>query len=522
MQQTTSVERTESKLLRNDLNLKDLVLNARVAMALLEGEQFRVEVINEAALTMAGKPLQEVEGIPLFDAFPELKITGLDYIFKEVYITGKAQTVKEIPFESERQGTFITSYYDMDVQPVKDENGKVVGLLGMMCDNCRVAQLSRVVFETESIYRNLVYRINQGFCIIKVLFDENNKPVDYIFKEVNPAFEAATGLKDVINKRMRELAPHHDEHWFERYGRVALTGEEDFFSAAAKALGRWYDVFAFRVGHPSQRLVAVLFADVSERKSIEDAQKLFTEELQKLVQHRTHELQRSNEDLLQFAHVASHDMREPLRKIMMYSNMLLDHSNEKDKDFSSLTKIRSAAERLISILESILRYSTVESLTEGEKTDVDLNKVMAEILDDIEVLTGEKRASIEICELPVVRGLPVRIYQLFYNLITNALKFARPDVPLRIRVKSETIEVDGKPFASITVTDNGIGFEQQYAESIFNKFTRLNPKDQYEGTGLGLALGKKIAELHSGTIQANGKPGKGSTFTVTLPLTEQT
>jgi PAS domain S-box-containing protein len=265
-------------------------------------------------------------------------------------------------------------------------------------------------------------------------------------------------------------------------------------------------------------------------------QKETTERLSVLVDERTRELQqsnldlqRSNDDLQQFAHVISHDLKEPIRKIRMYSDLL---KSDQGTAFSGsainyIAKIEHGTQRIWDMIDGVLRYSLVTT-SDAALEPVNLHDVLARIVDDLEVVIREKSATIELGPLPVIKGSPTLLYQLFYNIINNSLKFVRSEIAPHIEVRSEEVDsrdpelrnragiLPGK-FAVIRVIDNGIGFDQQYAEKIFDSFLRLNAKDKYEGTGLGLALCKKIAERHGGFITASGKLNDGATLSVFLP-----
>lgn len=258
-------------------------------------------------------------------------------------------------------------------------------------------------------------------------------------------------------------------------------------------------------------------------------QKELTENLEQLVALRTTELQRANEelhrsnaDLQQFAHVASHDLKEPLRKIRTFSGMLQQKLGaDATPDMTAYVgKINSAASRMADMIDGVLAYSSTNA--GQQKTElVDLTETIRSIEGDAEVAIAQKGATITCANLPTIDGAPVLIYQLFYNLINNSLKFARADKPLHITVTGSEREVDGQMMAVVRVDDNGIGFDQEDAGRIFDTFSRLNPKDRYEGTGLGLALCKKIVERHGGTIAAQSSLGNGAAFIITLPLQQQ-
>jgi signal transduction histidine kinase len=265
-----------------------------------------------------------------------------------------------------------------------------------------------------------------------------------------------------------------------------------------------------------------LIARVDSNLRIDAAKKKISQELEEEVRRRTCELnalntrlQQSNEDLRQFAHVASHDLREPVRKVKVYTGRLKedDASVFSTKARSYLEKIDSAANRMLTMIEGVLHYSTINSA--GQETEaVDLNRIVRSIEADLELPIGEKKATLHYSQLPVIEGGAVLLYQLFYNLINNSLKFSRADVPCRIEIAAK---IDGDQ-AMICLTDNGIGFDQEEAARIFDTFSRLNAKDKYEGTGLGLSLCKKIVARHGGDIEALGKKGVGSEFRIRLPI----
>jgi len=268
--------------------------------------------------------------------------------------------------------------------------------------------------------------------------------------------------------------------------------------------------------------IMIVVEDVTEtvvaRRKIEQHAGLLEAEVKKrtgeLLRLNT-SLQQSNEDLRQFAHVASHDLREPVRKVKVYSGRLQEDPGTEfsAKGRAYLEKIDSAANRMLTMIEGVLHFSTINS-TQQETEPVDLDKVIRSIESDLELLILQKKAKLNYSRLPTVEGAPLLLYQLFYNLINNSLKFARMETPCRIDISS-AIEKDQ---AVIQVADNGIGFDQDQSEHIFDTFSRLNAKDKYEGTGLGLSLCKKIVQRHGGEIRATGKKGEGSEFHVSLPL----
>jgi light-regulated signal transduction histidine kinase (bacteriophytochrome) len=221
-------------------------------------------------------------------------------------------------------------------------------------------------------------------------------------------------------------------------------------------------------------------------------------------------------------------MQEPLRKIHTFSSFLQQNQkaelDEKSKIY--LSKIGASAERMQTIIDDLLNYS---HYTRDDEvfTPTDLNTVIENIESDLELVIKEKSAIILKRPLPTIEAVPSQMHQLFYNLITNALKFSRPGVAPQVTISCSDLDAGrlenipkldkSKRYLEICVTDNGIGFDQSHADKIFNLFNRLHGKAEYSGTGIGLALCKKVAENHKGTIRATSEPGKGATFSVVLP-----
>lgn len=266
--------------------------------------------------------------------------------------------------------------------------------------------------------------------------------------------------------------------------------------------------------------LSVIVTDLTFQKNI---QRLLKENNQRLT-IANGELETSNHDLQQFASIASHDLQEPLRKILIFANMLRDmHANDLPPESRKyLDKIISSSQRMRSMASDILSYSGL-STNAHPLDEVSLESVVAEILDDYELLLQERNAEVIVEELPVVEGNRGQLKQVFQNLISNSIKFSRSDEPTVIRISSSPTDSqsDGTgevAFCHIVVADNGIGFEKEYQERIFSLFERLNNKDKYEGSGIGLSITRKIIERHHGKISAESTPGEGARFTISLPV----
>lgn len=256
-----------------------------------------------------------------------------------------------------------------------------------------------------------------------------------------------------------------------------------------------------------------------------DDQHRQAETLERLVAERTGELSRSNKELEQFASVASHDLQEPLRKIQSFGDRLkttsADQLGERGQEY--LERILNSTTRLRHLIDDLLQYSRVTTTARPFQL-VDLNQILQEVVSDLESLLQANDGRVLIHRLPKIRAEASQMRQLFLNLIGNALKFHRPGEPPFVEVSSRTIQESenpegaGSPVLEIRIEDNGIGFEDQYSERIFRLFERLHGRSEYEGTGMGLAICRKIVERHGGTIRAEGRPNQGAMMILQIPL----
>jgi PAS domain S-box-containing protein len=234
------------------------------------------------------------------------------------------------------------------------------------------------------------------------------------------------------------------------------------------------------------------------------------------LENQRKQLEKSNQELEQYAWLTSHDLKEPLRKILTFSDALIkkQDSIHSETSLNYLKKIHGSANRMNELIEAVLLYSHV-AYDEDLFSTVDLNDVLRDVLDDLELIIISKNAILKIDNLPVIHAIPIQMRQLFQNLISNAIKYSKPEQAPEININCTNDEGGYK----ITVKDNGIGFENIYAEKIFNVFQRLLSNKTHEGTGIGLALCKKIVEAHNGTIYAESEEGIGSRFILHLPKT---
>jgi PAS domain S-box-containing protein len=277
---------------------------------------------------------------------------------------------------------------------------------------------------------------------------------------------------------------------------------------------------------PKLSTVGIIISDLTEKKKSEEVILAY----QKNLETKNLELLQSNRELDSFAYLASHDLQEPLRKIQTFSNWILekeyDNFSPKIKDY--FNRIITSSKRMQNLITALLNYSRINT-SEIAYVLTDLNLIVEEVKNDLNELIEENHVTVQTNPLPSLKIIPLQFNQLLSNIFINAIKYRKSDQNPLIKINSElvsnpTIDKQSAPisgkFWKIQIEDNGIGFEQQYENKIFELFQRLHGKSEYEGTGIGLAICKKIAQNHGGFINAVGKPGIGSQFNIYLPASD--
>lgn len=267
---------------------------------------------------------------------------------------------------------------------------------------------------------------------------------------------------------------------------------------------------------PAVQGIGIVVTDLTEKKKHEDALIQHHKELEEKI----NELNKTNANLEEFIHVVSHDLKEPLRKIVMY-NGRIDASYLSEADTKSMNVMRVSALRLNSLVDDLVSYSS--HTAQEEQTDVSLAEIIAEVMDDLEIIITDKKAQIEMGKLPTLKASKVQMRQLFSNLISNAIKYSKTDSTPLIQIsqidniESEIPNQTGQ-FIKIQIKDNGIGMEKSHLLKIFTIFQRLHAKNEYSGNGIGLAICKKIMENHSGHITVESNLNEGTTFNLFFPI----
>ncbi len=336
------------------------------------------------------------------------------------------------------------------------------------------------------------------------------------------SFEKLVG-HTVFDFAPRELASiyHADDQSVFETGTPILNREEPAVDPEGKLVWLLTNKVPLRDLNGQSIGLVCVGSDISERKASEEKLRIFAAQLE-----------RSNAELRDFASVASHDLQEPLRKIRAFSDRLRlkcgDVLEEQGLDY--LDRMQKAAGRMQTLIQDLLTLSHVTSRAQPFVT-VDLNAVMGEVLSDLEIPIEQTRALIEVAKLPTIDADPVQMRQLFQNLLSNAVKFHKPGQPPEVIVSARILPAQehqiagagpGDDLCQLVVADNGIGFEEQYVEQVFTLFQRLHSRQEYEGTGIGLAVCRKIASRHGGSIVAKSEKGQGATFIVRLPVKQIT
>jgi PAS domain S-box-containing protein len=478
---------------------------------------------NESAVRMFGYSPEEIIGKHISTLIP---IERLDEEPKIISRLKRGERVDH--FETQRiTKTKRILDISLTISPVKDKAGNIIGASKIIRDITDQKLNEKLLRESEQKFRLLADSLPQ-----LIWACDKNGNVNY----VNHSFLDFTGLnyKENIDSGWLNLVHPDDKNATLKKWNLSLNNGDEFNTEhrLRKFNGEYLWHFSRIIPQKDTEGFAQMWVctstDVNERK-------LFTAKLENVVLERTKELERlnndlkkSNNELAQFAYIASHDLQEPLRKIQTFANRIIQkeetHLSETGRDY--FERMQKAAGRMQMLIDDLLTYSRT-NVSEKVFEPTDLNILLQEIKIELEPDLIEKKAILQITPLPTLNIIKFQFRQLFTNLISNSLKFAKKNVPPKIIVSSDYIngndihEFNAKTdqlYYLFTVTDNGIGFSPEFKTRIFELFQRLHGKSEYQGTGIGLAICKKIVENHNGYIIADSLPEQGAKFSIYIPV----
>lgn len=512
------------KIEESEQRLQNLISEATVATALYLGPEMKIQYANEAMLKLWGKDTDSI-GKTLREALPELEGQPFHQLLTSVYTTGETYWGKEDRAQLVAGGKLQDFYFNFTYKALRNSDGEIYGILNMAADVTEQVLAMQKLEESEARSRLAIEAAHLGTYEYDIInqtaihsprtaeilgynpedqlshdtFLKSIYPQDLPFR--NKAFEEALKTGELYYE-IRIILPDNTIRWIKVNGKQRLEN-----GIPARTIGTVMDITE------EKRSAETLEQKIRERtKELEEANEL---------------LAQSNDELEQFANAASHDLKEPLRKIRTFNQLVKKESYDilSDRSKNHLDKSSESAERMAAFLDALLQYTELKKAEEF--TLVDLNSTVSDVLDDLELVISEKAAAVSLQPLPAIRGISYQLHQLFFNLINNALKFSNAGIPPIVEisvskvnfkyVRQHTNLKDENEYTEIIVKDNGIGFDQKHAEQIFTIFKRLHNKTAYKGTGIGLALCKKVAVNHGGDIFASSLPDQGAAFHIILP-----
>ena len=384
-------------------------------------------------------------------------------------------------------------------------DGSPVRMIGTAADITDRKRAEAELKASESRYRALFNSMDEGFCVIELVFDAIGAPVDWRYLETNPAFVQQTGLADAIGRTAREVMPNIEENWIHGYGQVALTGKPMRMVAASRDLGGWFDVSATRIGEAAERKVAVFFSDITLRRRAED-------ELRKLAADLADADKQKNEFLATLAH----ELRNPMTPLRTGLRLLNHPKQEAEILAPTIAMMERQLGHMVHLVDDLLDVARISGgKLELRKERTDLASVIGSAVESSTPVIEARghELTVDVAEPAVeLAADPTRVSQVLSNLLDNAAKYTPAGGRIRLAAHRAGAEV------VISVTDNGVGIAAESMPRIFEMFTRVG-KNAHGGLGIGLSIVRRLIEMHGGTIEAeSGGLGSGTTFTVRLPL----
>nr|MBA4167379.1 hypothetical protein [Chitinophagaceae bacterium] len=517
----------------NASRLLSIIQDSPVATCVFEGPQLIIALANEPAIANWGKG-RSVIGKPLAKAIPELNGQNIISMLKHVYTTGEIVVDKASPIILEADGLLRTLYFDFTFKALLDERGSIYGVMETAINVTEEVHAKKALEESNNKLEFAIDAAELGtwdWNMETNSFSVNDRLKGWFLVPLDADIEPSQ-LRDLIAETDIARVLNTIARAFQRGGGGYLdcTFTLDYtFSRTNRivcAKGKvWFD----ETGMPGRfngTLQDITRETTARELELQQIEQIVTERTQELAKANQN-LHRSNQELEQFAYVASHDLQEPVRKISTFTGLLERHLGSiPEKCIVYLNKIKTSTERMSTLIHDVLAYSQVGKTVDMYQ-DVDLTKVIDTLRQEYELVLEDKEAIIESKALPIVKADGFQMSLLFGNLLSNSLKYSRPDIRPVIDIRASELpqetaqelfgEHGNKRYYKILFRDNGIGFSPEYTKNVFQLFKRLHGKNQYEGTGIGLSICNKIVQAHQGIIHAEGSRPGSAIFTVILP-----
>ncbi len=509
-QQRRQVEIERERLLRElgtiNERMAEVFRQAPAFMCVLHGPEHVFELINERYTQLVGR--RNLIGKSVREALPEVASQGYMELLDNVYQTGRPFVGMDMAIRLQREPDSAPEdrFIDLSYIALLDIDGHITGILAHGIDQTERHLATLALRTSEERYRTLFDSMDQGFCVLEMVYDASGAVTDYRYVETNPLFTAHTGLSGVLGKLASEVVGQLDPAWYERFGVVAQTGIAMRFES--EAIGRWFDVYANRIGDHGSSKVALLFRDISARKASDAQLRRLAADLAEADRRKT-----------EFLATLAHELRNPLAPIRSgLSVMRMSGANP-----ATMEKIRAMMDRQVShmvrLIDDLLDIARIGG---GKLELIQERALLADVVASaIEtsmplIETWRHQLHVALPTEPVQLHVDAtRIAQVVANLLNNAAKYTPPGgrIALGARVAGDTVV--------ITVQDNGMGIPPESLASVFEMFNQVGRhRDRAQGgLGIGLSLVRQLVQMHGGSVEAaSGGPGQGSIFTVTLPL----
>lgn len=514
------------------------ILNTMIDPLVVLDDGLQVQTANRAFYDWFGVSREQTQGVSLSDLGDhEWKAASLWPSLRAAFSDGREpQTIEfEGAFPNVGRRTVL-----LDARRLARDGTALILLAFRDITERKHAEQARQ--ESESRFRTLFESMDEGYCVVEMIFDEESNPIDYRFLEVNPAFERQTGISGARGRLMREIAPDHEQHWFDIYGRIALTGETLRFENPAAALKRYFEVCAFRVGAPELRHVGIVFNDIRERKNLDRQRELALAQeealrkeaetttralaqTQEVLHKRVAELAAADQHRNEFLAILAHELRNPLTPLRNAVQIL----RRSPADALVVEKARDLIDRQVHqmsrLVSDLLEAARAQNgQIKLQRASLDLRSAIEHVVDLMRpVFEGKhQRLRMTLPEAPVwVEGDATRLEQVFTNLLSNANKYTQERGDIEIRLDSGVID-EAARCAVVQVVDNGEGIDVELVPRLFQLFAQADRSLAHSqgGLGIGLSLVRTLVEMHGGRVsmQSEGR-GSGSTFEVCIPLT---